>query len=94
MPPAPRPQVGLACIRIGLRPRRVGPLADARRTRVLLGRGPSVPIHLLHVVIELDGVAGRVEHVGAVVDAGVSAAISTNLPPRPFRKSIAARSWR
>src|SRR5712691_4099820 len=66
----PRPQIGLACIRIGLRLDRFRPLADARRDAAPLGSRPSVPADLLHVVIELHGVARRVEHVGAVVDAG------------------------
>src|SRR2546428_9416909 len=55
---SPRPEVGLACIRIGLRLYRLGPVADARGHAAVAGPRPPVPSHLLHVVIELDRVAG------------------------------------
>src|SRR6266508_3030804 len=65
---APRPQIGLACIRIGLRLDRFRPLGDAHRRPPSPEARAPVPSDLLHVVVELDRVAGRVEHVGVVVD--------------------------
>src|SRR6266851_2678848 len=67
---SPRPEVGLACIRIGFRLDRIRPLGDACGHAGSLAARPPVPADLLHVVIELDRVAGRAEHAGAVVDAG------------------------
>src|SRR6266853_3241547 len=67
-PSAPGPEVRLACIRIGLRLDGFRPVGDARRRPPSPEARAPVPSDLLHIVVELDRVPCRVEHVGAVVD--------------------------
>src|SRR5579884_1342220 len=67
----PRAEERLALVGVAHRLERLGP--DAGRHLAALRRAawPAVPADLLHLVVELQAVAVRVEDVGGVVDAGV-----------------------
>src|SRR5215471_10594204 len=66
---SPRPLERLVDVRVGQRLERIGPRLEEMSTLCRRAR-PAVPADLLHVVVELYGVAGGIEDVGMVVDTG------------------------
>src|SRR5215210_3660406 len=67
---AERALEGLVDVGVGDRVQGFGP-GGCERAALGGGAGAAVPADLLHVAVELDAVAVRVERKGAVVDAGV-----------------------